>query len=196
MANLRKWILALAIAIVFNFFINYGVSLFYPQPQYNDFCGAQGIDGRYPVPAKAIPLETQQTACQTVAPSTELQNSCNDQKGYISYKYNATGCPTEAYCELCQKQFDEINQARNSNVFIVLLVAGILAMVLGLTLRADAVSSGFLLGGLLSLIIAAVRTWGQLQNIFKLAIIGAVLILLIWLGYKKTSENSASKQKK
>ncbi len=194
MANLRKWALAIAIAIVFNLFINYGISLFYKAPQYNDFCTGQGRGEPFPVKIGAP--GTQQNDCQAVPTSPALQESCNAQKGYIAYKYNATGCPNETYCELCQKQFDDVNQARNSNIFIILLVAGIIAVVLGLTLKADAVSTGFLFGGLLSMVIAAIRTWGQLQNIFKLAVIGAVLIILIWLGYKKTSESGTPKQRK
>ncbi|MBI2550456.1 hypothetical protein HYV83_04735 [Candidatus Woesearchaeota archaeon] len=183
MSNLKKWVLAVAIAIVLNLFINYGISVFYKAPQYNDFCTDQS---RYaPYPAKPYPDVAPQN-CTPVFPSQELKDSCTEQKGYINYKYNDNGCATEAYCELCNKTFDDVNQKRNSNVFVILVVFGVVAIVAGFVLKAEAVANGFLFGGILSLVIAAIRNWGQLQDIFKFIILGAVLALLIWIGYKKS----------
>ncbi len=186
MANLRKWVLAFAIAIVLNLFINYGISVFYKAPQYNDFCKDQF---RYdPYQAKPYGLEpyTAQQNCSAIGVSEALQGNCSQQKGYIAYKYNSTSCPTEAYCETCQARFDDVNQKRNSNVFVILVVFGVAAIIAGIVAKAEAVANGFLFGGVLSLIIAAIRNWGQLQDIFKFIILGAVLALLIWIGYKKS----------
>ncbi|MBI3036962.1 hypothetical protein HYY73_04415 [Candidatus Woesearchaeota archaeon] len=186
MSNLKKWVLAVAIAIVLNLFVNYGISVFYKAPQYDDFCK----DSMRPYPYKIYPAEPaaqQPKECATIEVSEELQKSCGEQKGYISYKYNTTGCPTEAHCELCGKMFEDINQKRNSNVFVILVVFGVVAIVAGFVLKAEAVANGFLFGGILSLVIAAIRNWGQLQDIFKFIILGAVLALLIWIGYKKGS---------
>ena len=184
MSNVKKWVLALAIAIVLNLFINYGISVFYKAPQYNDYCSDQYRYGPYT--AKPYPYpDQQQNVCKNVDASQELQNSCNEQKGYVAYKYNATGCATEAYCETCQAHFNDVNNRRSSNIFVVLVVFGVVAIIAGVLLKAEAVANGFLIGGILSLIIAAIRNWGQLQDIFKLAILGVVLALLIWVGYKK-----------
>ena len=185
MANLRKWILAFAIAIVLNLFINYGISVFYKAPHYDDFCRQQGPGPYaykgYPEPAYA----PSQSQCTTIEVSQELQDSCAGQKGYISYKYNTTGCPTEAYCETCGAKFNDINNNRNSNVFVILIVFGVAVIIAGLVVKAEAVANGFLIGGILSLIVAAIRNWGQLQDIIKFGILGIVLALLIWVGYKK-----------
>ena len=184
MNNVKKWVLAFAIAIVLNLFINYGISVFYKAPQYNEFCKDFG-GGPYPAKPYQFP-DQQQSVCKNAEASQELQNSCNQQKGYIAYKYNSTGCATEAYCETCQAKFNDVNNRRNSNVFVVLVVFGVVAIIAGMALKAEAVTNGFLIGGILSLIIAAIRNWGQLQDIFKLVILGVVLALLIWVGYKKS----------
>lgn len=188
MVNVKKWILALAIAIVFNLFINYGISVFYEAPQYSDFCTDNYRYGPYQAyPAKPYgePYTAQQN-CSAIEVSEALQGNCSEQKGYIAYRYNTTtGCPTEAHCETCQARFDGVNNRRNSNVFVMLVVFGFVAIIAGVLLRAEAVANGFLFGGVLSLIIAAIRNWGQLQDIFKFTILGAVLALLIWIGYKK-----------
>lgn len=188
MANIRKWILAFAIAIVLNLFINYGISVLYKAPQYNDFCRQQGGPYGYPYPYKTYPepaYPPTQNQCATINVSQELQDTCAAQKGYIAYKYNSTGCPTEAYCETCGARFEDVNNKRNSNVFIILIVFGVVAIIAGLVVKAEAVANGFLIGGILSLIIAAIRNWGQLQDILKFGILGIVLALLIWVGYRK-----------
>lgn len=185
MISLKKWALALAIAIVLNLFINYGISVFYKTPQYDDFCK----DAARPYPYKVYPaepqLQQQQKDCSVIEVSEELQESCGEQKGYVAFKYNSTGCATEAYCEMCGKMFNDVNNRRNSNVFVMLVVLGVVAIIAGIILKAEAVANGFLIGGILSLIIAAIRNWGQLQDAIKLIILGAVLALLIWVGYKK-----------
>ncbi len=188
MISLKKWVLALAIAIVLNLFINYGISVFYKAPQYDDFCMDSSrpypAGKYYPYPAEPQQLQ-QQKDCQAVEVSEELQKSCSEQKGYVAFKYNSTGCATEAYCEMCGKLFNDVNNRRNSNVFVILVVFGVAAIIAGMVLKAEAVTNGFLIGGILSLIIAAIRNWGQLQDVIKLIILGAVLALLIWIGYKK-----------
>jgi hypothetical protein len=186
MANFQKWVLAIAIAVVFNIFINYGTNLFYTAPVYTDYCPNQG-NSAYSILEKMGQTGLQQNNCITSTVSQEIQNNCSKQKGFIAYRYNESGCATQAYCETCDRDFSNVNEARNSNIFIILLIAGIIAVFFGLIVKADAVSTGLLLGGLVSLIIAAIR-WGQLHNFAKLAIIGAVFIVLIWLGYKKGSK--------
>ncbi len=189
MANLRKWALAFAIAIVLNLFINYGISVFYKAPQYDDFCKDSSRAPYYPYPYKIYPAEPagqQPKECATIEVSEALQGNCSEQKGYIAYRYNTTGCPTGAYCETCGARFDDVNQKRNSNVFVILVVFGVIAIIAGIVMKAEAVANGFLFGGVLSLIIAAIRNWGQLQDVFKFIILGAVLALLIWIGYKKS----------
>lgn len=184
MTAIKKWVLAFAIAIVLNLFINYGISVFYKAPQYNDFCTGQ--DRYAPYPAKPYPPEFTPKNCSAVPISEGLQGNCTQQKGSVTYKYNlTTGCPTEAYCETCGARLDDANQKRNSNVFLFLVVLGVLSIIAGIVLKEEAVANGFLLGGILSLVVAAARNWGQLQDVAKFAILGAVLALLIWVGYRK-----------
>lgn len=181
MANARNWILAFAIAIVLNLFINYGISVFYKMPQYNDFCGNAGRYEPYYPPAKLYPEQN----CTVIQPSEEMQRNCTVQKGYISYKYNSAGCATEAYCETCQVRFDDLNNSRSSNIFIILVVFGVAAIIAGMMMKAESVANGLLIGGILSLIIAAARNWGQLSDVLRFAVLGIVLALLLWVGYKK-----------
>jgi len=198
-ANIRNWILAFAIAIMLNLFINYGISVFYKAPQYDDFCKDNYRYDPYPAKPYGEPYTTQQN-CSAIEVSEALQESCNQQKGYIGYKYNSAGCSTEAYCETCDVKFRDIDNKRSSNIFIILVVFGVAAIIIGMVMNAEAVANGLLIGGILSLIIAAIRNWGQLSDVLRFVVLGIVLVILIWVGYKKGMESgmisSQSKKQK
>ena len=61
MTNIKKWTIAIAIAIVFNLFVNYGVATFSPGPEFSDFCGDGPrarplIEGEFPILLDAGPF--------------------------------------------------------------------------------------------------------------------------------------------
>ncbi|MBI2137162.1 hypothetical protein HYU12_01440 [Candidatus Woesearchaeota archaeon] len=176
MANkVKKWIIAVAIAIVFNLFVNYGIATFYPSPEYSDYCNEP----------KSIPIRANQNDCRTILPEPEVEKQCNTEKGYIAYKYDSNGCATEAYCETCGVSYNETRKKHDGNAFIVLLIAASAALLAGILIKAEAVSTGALLAGVLGLIIATMRYWEHLQNVYRFALLGIVLAVLVWLGYKK-----------
>ena len=191
MASARNWILAFAIAIMLNLFINYGISVFYKEPMYDSFCKQGGPYGPY----YAQPAYPQKEInCATVEVSEALQNSCTADKGNVAYKYNSTGCATEAYCETCDARYRDINNQHSSNIFLILVVIGVTAIIAGMSVKAEAVGNGLLVGGILSLIIAAIRNWGQLSDVLRFVVLGIVLVLLIWVGYKKGISGFAESQ--
>ena len=65
MNKVKKWVMAAAIAIVFNLFVNYGIATFYPGPEYSDFCQEQ--------PRLRPTIERQD--CEAVQISEELQKA-------------------------------------------------------------------------------------------------------------------------
>ena len=184
MSAIKKWALALAIAIVLNLFVNYGISVFYKAPQYNDFCTGQGPYREPYYPAKPYPDFTQQN-CTPIAVSEQMQKSCNEQKGYIAYKYNSTGCPTEAYCETCQVQFDAVNQKYSRNIFFITAVIGIIAIIVGLVyVHLDPIASGFMFGGIFVLIYGTIRVFGNLSKVMRVVVLGIELVVLVYIGIK------------
>jgi len=65
----------------------------------------------------------------------------------------------------------------------------IIAIIVGAKLwKKEGVGSGFLGGGVLTVIWALMYTsqyWITLNKYFRLLAVGVVLVLLIWIGYKK-----------
>ncbi len=175
MSKVKKWAVAISIAIVFNLFVNYGVATFYPEPEYSDYCNE---------PARAIPLK-EAANCAEINVSQEMQEKCGEKKGYLAYRYDSAGCATEAYCETCNMEYDKVRKRYSGNIFVALLIAAVIALAAGVLVKKEAVSTGFLLAGLLGLIISATRYWTHLQDIYRFTLLGIVLATLVWLGYKK-----------
>ena len=180
--KVKKWVIAVAIAIVFNLFVNYGVATFYPGPEYADYCKESSP---FRAAEPALFGKEPYKECQTVEVSQGLRDGCAEQKGFVAYKYNSTGCPTEAYCETCQAEYDSVRKVHDGNVFVALVIVAVIALAAGIILKAEAVSTGFLLAGIIDLVVAATRYWEHLQNIYRFLLLGVVLAVLVWLGYRK-----------
>ena len=76
MSRFRQVFLAIAIAIVFAFFIGFGIEAFYESPKYEDFCDETYYERPYPVPVK------ESVNCTYIEPSEELEQECKDKGGY------------------------------------------------------------------------------------------------------------------
>ena len=103
--------------------------------------------------------------CQTVD-EIQVQGSCD------AYFY-------------CNKEFRDVREIYNRNVFIIATVIGIIALVAGIVLKITSVSSGLMGGGILLIIYGIIRYWSGLENYGRFTVMGIALTVLIWLGYKK-----------
>lgn len=157
----KKVGLSLAIMIVFNLFINVGIYTFYKGPQYNDYCTIE-------IGAKEV---------KTEAKCVELQGEW--QGGYCDvYKQ-------------CTEEFNAVEGVYNRNVFIALLAIGTIALIAGLFLQnVNAVATGFIFGGIISMFIGTVRYWSNMDEYLRFTILGVVLVILIGLGVYKLRDTN------
>ena len=165
--GIKKWTLAIGIAIIFVLFVNYGIATFYEGPDYNDYCKED---------LRAMPIQKERTDCQVIEIEDEVREDC---EGNIAYEYNATGCPVSAYCNTCWKEFEAVSKPYEGNVFIILIVLGITAIILGLFLKIVSVSTGFLIGGILNVVVGSMRYWQHMHNAARFTLLGFVLVLLM-----------------
>jgi hypothetical protein len=179
MSKARKWALAIGIAIVLAMFVNYGIQTFYKAPQ-NNYCQSIG-----PIVG---PGKVDTGNCTAIIASAEFTKNCTDNGGYVEFKFDSKGCSTEPLCNTCQRDITKIDNDYNKNVFIVLVVIGALLLILGVLIKIDSVAIGFLIGGILNIVIGTIRYWGGLQDVGRFLILGAVLALLVWIGIKKVRD--------
>lgn len=146
--KLLKWAIVLGIVIVLNLFFNYTISLFYKEPDYNNYITQQ-----------IMPIN----------PSSDIAKQEADQQKF-------------------QKEQDAYNKAReiyNRNVFIMLVILGVISIALGAFLWNEILVLGLSWGGVLSLIISSMRYWTDADNLIKVFILLLALGALVWIALKK-----------
>ncbi|MFY9492996.1 MAG: hypothetical protein WAP55_00715 [Minisyncoccia bacterium] len=180
MSRIKEIILALAIVVVLNLFFNYGVFTFYDSPDYEKFCPVEltqklyadkseceAVGGRWFEGTGEVKYHPSEPRPVPVEPAA-------GQKGW---------CDATAEC---RDAYESVRDVYNRNVFVILVVLGLISLGLGfLVINAAPVANGFLGGGLLSLIIGTVRYWSDMNDYLRFIILGLALAGLIWLGYKK-----------
>lgn len=179
-SKLKRTILGISIAIILALFVGYGINTFYKSPKYEDFC-----EEKFPEPVR---IEKEDIAkCDAVQKSNmAFEDSCYRQEGIVRYETDEDGCQVAQECDMCNKEYRKVMEIYNRNVFIIAVVAGLIAVVLGgIILKLESVSAGIMGGGVLSIIYGTLRYWGDMGDILRFIILGIVLAILIWIGYKK-----------
>jgi len=175
-----RYVLALAIVIILNLFFAVAVRLAYKEPAFENFCVQDRIkvalETKEACEAKDIggKWNYNNTGYKEPMPVTVPVESLKQQTGYCDINYT------------CQKSFEAATSLYNRNVFVVLVVLGIISLIVGYVFSASsAVSLGLSLGGVISLIIASIRYWSDMQEYLRLIILGIALVALVWFGIKK-----------
>jgi hypothetical protein len=162
----KRVLISIAIAVIFALFVGYGIEVFHDAPDRNDYCP----DDIYEVEDEEACLEAdgkwQTYENEVLEPRPVVKGNCqNPQSCYNNY-------------ELITAQHDKI-------VFIVAIIVGILAVIIGIILKKDVIGTGILSGGILLILYGTLRYWRHADEILKFVLLGITLAVLIWLGYKK-----------
>ncbi|HLC50274.1 MAG TPA: hypothetical protein VJI97_02495 [Candidatus Nanoarchaeia archaeon] len=196
MIDLRRVAIIFVIGILYAVLVNAIIDAVYPSPKYEDFCkGKYYPDRSYPIPAGGN--------CQILNPAEQDKaNSCFNDKGNPEYNYDSKGCETTfKECNYCQKDFEAANQKYNLYTFIISSILAVIAIMVALMLPSDNglnewIATGFMLGGLFSLFYGTIRYYTYLGRWIRPVVILIELMLVIYLAYKKLTDNKGSKKKK
>lgn len=176
--RIKTIILSIVIAIVLSAFVIYLIQTIYPSPKYEDYCGTERI--------KAVPIPEDRAlvggTCATVSPDS--RDECCINKGYEQYNEETGLCEGNKF-EECQEQYNNARDRYKLVVFIVAVIVGLAAVSAGILLALPSVSSGLMLGGTFLTFYGTAVYWSNLSNWLRTIVLGAVLAILIWLGYKK-----------
>jgi hypothetical protein len=120
----------------------------------------------------------------------ENQTTCESNNG--TWIYQEMQCLTEpcpqGYCDYYSQCQEEYNQALNtyqSKIFFITIILGIITLAIGIITELTSVSIGLMLGSVFLIFFGVISSWNNLSNTIKTITLGFVLIVLIWLGYKK-----------
>ncbi|PIV31860.1 hypothetical protein COS33_00965 [Candidatus Wolfebacteria bacterium CG02_land_8_20_14_3_00_37_12] len=191
--NLKKFGIGLAIVIVFNLFINYGINTFYKSPKYEDFCNPERLKQS---------LNTRES-CEVVGGLWTENVGYETKRLYAPISESAPLMPAEkpipiveiqnqqpsGWCDQdfsCRKDFDKVNDVYRRNVFVVWIIAGIAAIIASFSFTAvQILSTSFMFSGLLALLIGTIQYWSAMQDYLRFIILGIALGILVYLAYKK-----------
>jgi hypothetical protein len=174
----RRIILSFAIAVVFAFFVGFAINTFYEPPQWDRYCPSD------------YKQYNNESACVSVGGKWTNYTDVNTAPVPVA-KGNATINIT-GWCDnyfTCSQKYNDYQNVYDRNVFVICLIIGVVAIILGaFFLAVESVGSGAMGGGVLTIIYGVIRFWGQMSKYFRLIVLGLVLIVLIWIGYKKFRE--------
>ncbi|MBN2458556.1 hypothetical protein JXB31_05490 [Candidatus Woesearchaeota archaeon] len=172
-SRIKQVILSVSIAVVFALFIGYGISAFYKSPEYQDFCG--GIE---------VAKQFREEDCDAVGGKwTPRTYDCPEGTECVSGFCDAT--------YECSRDYDSKREVYDRNVFVITLIVGLAAILIGgIFLAVESVGSGLMGGGVLTVIYGTIRYWGHAPDQIRFVILGLVLSVLVWLGYTKLNPES------
>lgn len=174
-----KWALIVAIVVVLNLFFNYAISLVYKQPAFEKFCSMELTSKTYT--DKVMCTEAGGQWTENTYPVT-VEDSKIDNPVKVAGYCNAT--------YTCNQKYMDAESVYNRNVFIVLVILGILSLIFGtyMTNYSSVVSLGFSLGGVISLVIGAMRYWSNMQDVLRVVVLACALAALVWIGIRKIKD--------
>ncbi len=180
MGKLKNVILGIAIAIIFAFFIGFGINAFYTSPTIDKFCN--GINTTILTDScpksdvvKAVPVDRPFETC------------------YCDSNCNATTCvetnrcykTNPAYTE-CQTRFNDATEGYTRNVFIIASILGLITMLVGgFILSHESVSPGLMGGGFITIVYGVIIYWRYAGSKLRFIILGVILAMLIYVAYRK-----------
>lgn len=171
-SSIIKWALIIGIVIVVNLFINYAISMVYTAPDYNKYCPQTQV----------IKEVTDQKTC------VDNGGQWNPNTNYVPV---IKGDITESvgYCDqqfVCRTDYEESRKVYERNIFVILVTLGITLVALSFVLAFNwilSVSSA--MAGILSIIIASMRYWGEADNWLRVLILFVALCSLIYFAVRK-----------
>ncbi len=158
-----------AIVIVMNLFFNYTVSLVYSEPTYDQFVPSLQIVEQPATKESCVLVGGQWN--ENIYPEKETK-----VRGWCDPNYTN------------QKKYESARKVYDRNVFVTLVVLGVVSLIAGGFVALSILSLSFSWGGVLSLVIASMRYWTSADKILKVVILAVALGTLIWLAVKKFSK--------
>ena len=162
----KRTLITIAIALVLAFFVGYGIEVFDPSPRYDFFC-----------PPLLYEI-TNQTQCEAASGAWNPP-----------FEKQTTPKPiANNFCQpkpSCHQDFEKIMAKHNKIVFIIAVIVGLIAIIGGVLLIKEIISTGFVGGGILIILYGTLRYWRYAEDVLKFVLLGIALGILIWIAYKK-----------
>jgi len=210
--KIKALLITASIAVLFSLFASYLVSEIYDQPEYDQFCHPFGPQ-KEPVSKAACNatgghwqghpsqrclglcsyhLNISASDCAQVGGSGSCdlhevlyQDECLSRQG----SWSSQGfCTDQGYCEqdfVCRTSYEDTNQHYRRNVFLTGVPLGVIAIFAGMLLTIPVIGSGFIAGGIITVLVSSLPYWGDLGKWLRIMLLFISLLILLAISYKK-----------
>jgi len=164
-----RWAVLLGIVVLINVFSFISVSYAFPDPEYDTFCGDRNL------PQKL----------------TDTEASCTENGGVWMHDQFAKPESGEVvgYCDLykeCSATYNDAQENHAQTAFLILLGIAAASIILGMFLKGSSiVAAGLSYGGVVLLIVSGIRYLGELDELIQIVAVGAALVLVLGIAYRK-----------
>lgn len=176
-----------SIIIVSNLLVHLAVPTFSKEPTQHDYCKNE-----------AVSFEKFQSkdSCRDIGATWRDDANYCDTSGFANYYDKETqisySLPSSSSCIAA---YQDVHRTYQRNAFMVFLVTFIVMLILGLNLHKYlATSYGLIYGSLIMLISGTIRYWDGIGDYWRLGLLAAALVVLLWLGIHMSQQKEA-KQK-
>ena len=177
--SLKNIILGIAIVILTIFVTVNGISIFYPNVDYEDFCDEFKT---------AELIQTQERCVEVGGKWASEEIRCITEP-----------CP-QGFCDssyTCRNEYEDAREMRAKKVFYVALPLGILILLIGgFLFHLEAVGAGLMGGGVGTLVYGAGNYWQYGGELFRFIISLLGLVAVIFLAYWFNKKDGAKPKKK
>lgn len=174
----QQVILAIAIAVVLVSFVLYFITVVYPAPKYEDFC-PQTLYQRQPMNKSDCEnvggqwSENPQPQAPVAVPACKGDNCTQFPSGWCDVTFT------------CNGKYQNSTSVYDRNLFLSGSFVGVAILALGFVIALTPVSAGVSIGGVILILISIIRYWSEFDKYIRLLLLGVLLVVLIWLGYRK-----------
>ena len=157
----KETILAIAIMLIFVFFVGYGIEVFSPTPDQQTFC------------PNVYEIRTQ-VECEQADGTWTIQD--NPEPKIVGYCNNKS---------TCYNDYDIAKSKHDMIVFIIAILIGVISLVGGIMLKKELISTSIVGGAILLILYGTIRYGQHANNILKFILLGVALATVIWVAYNK-----------
>lgn len=175
--NVKNIVLGIGIIVVFGLALWQGIEAFYASPQYEDFCNSAKYAG---------PIVYAKEQCNFSTGLEREQQNCYTNRGQPVFEYNGNGCPISLKeCDMCNKEFENAQDKHSKAVFIISIIVGIIALIVGYgILSIEPVGSALMGGGVWAIFWGTAINWRNLGSLWRFGLLFLALVLLIWIAVR------------
>jgi hypothetical protein len=169
MVNVKNLVLGIGIVVIFGLVLWQGIEAFYPTPEYSDFCDEFKRQ-----------IVTNLQACE------EIGGQWNPYEGPKPIGGE------EGYCDrdfTCRAQYDDAKDSHSKVVFIISLIVGLAAFLVGYgVLSVEPVGSALIGSGIWAIFWGSAINWRNFSSIWRFLLLLLSLVVLIWMTLRLNKE--------